>query len=88
MLVPNKPGKGTINDFRYMKVIYVNFGPAPSWLVSLVGRALHRYRKGHGFKSRTKLIFFSIYLFNRNSHIWFLYIKSKNKKDVNKPVKS
>ena len=23
---------------------------------------------------------------NRNSHIWFLYIKSKNKKDVNKPV--
>ena len=24
--------------------------PAPSWLVSSVGRALHRYRRGHGFK--------------------------------------
>ena len=32
--------------------------PAPSWLVSSVGRALHRYRRGHGFKSRTGLIFF------------------------------
>ena len=29
-----------------------------SWLVSSVGKALHRYRKGHGFKSRTGLIFF------------------------------
>ena len=25
--------------------------PAPSWLVSSVGRALHWYRRGHGFKS-------------------------------------
>ena len=25
---------------------------APSWLVSSVGRALHRYRRGHGFNSR------------------------------------
>ena len=32
--------------------------PAPSWLVSSVGRALHRYRRGHGFKSRTGLKFF------------------------------
>ena len=29
--------------------------PAPSWLVSSIGRALHRYRRGHGFKSRTGL---------------------------------
>ena len=29
--------------------------PAPSWLVSSVGRALHRYRKGREFKSRTGL---------------------------------
>ena len=28
------------------------------FLVSSVGRALHRYRRGHGFKSRTGLIFF------------------------------
>ena len=32
--------------------------PAPSWLVSLIGRALHRYRRGQGFESRTSLIFF------------------------------
>ena len=32
--------------------------PAPSWLVSSVGGALHRYRRGHGFKSRTGLNFF------------------------------
>ena len=31
---------------------------APRWLVSSVGRALHRYRKGHGFESRTGLNFF------------------------------
>ena len=31
---------------------------APSWLVSSVGRVLHRYRIGQGFKSCTGLIFF------------------------------
>ena len=31
--------------------------PAPSWLVSSVGRALHRYHRGHGFKSCTDLNF-------------------------------
>ena len=35
---------------------------APSWLVSSVGRALHRYRRGHGFKSRTDLNFFRSFL--------------------------
>ena len=35
--------------------------PAPSWLVSSVGRALHRYRRGHGFKSRTDLNFFQAF---------------------------
>ena len=34
--------------------------PAPCWLVSSVSRALHRYRKGHGFKSRTGLNFFQV----------------------------
>ena len=28
---------------------------ATNWLVSSVGRALHRYCKGHGFKFRTGL---------------------------------
>ena len=32
--------------------------PAPSWLFSSVGRALHRYRRGHGFKSLRAWIFF------------------------------
>ena len=35
---------------------------APSWLVSLIGRALHRYRRGQGFKSRTSLKPFSGFL--------------------------
>ena len=29
-------------------------------LVSSIGRALHRYRRGHGFKSRTGLNFFQV----------------------------
>ena len=32
--------------------------PAPSWLDSSVARTLHRYRKGHGFESRSDLNFF------------------------------
>ena len=32
--------------------------PAPSWLLSVIGRALHRYRRGQGFESRTSPIFF------------------------------
>ena len=32
--------------------------PAPRWLVSSVGRTLHRYCRAHGFKSRTGLNFF------------------------------
>ena len=35
--------------------------PAPSWLVISVGRALHRYRRGHGFKSRAGLNFFQAF---------------------------
>ena len=37
--------------------------PAPSWLDSSIGRALHRYRRGHGFESRSSLTFFSGFLF-------------------------
>ena len=35
----------------------------PSWLVSLFGRAVHPYRRGQGFESRTSLNFFSGFLF-------------------------
>ena len=41
-----------------MKIISMNCGPAPTWLVTSVDGALHRYRKGHGFKFRTSLNFF------------------------------
>ena len=34
--------------------------PAPSWLVSLIGRALHLYRRVQGFESRTSLNFFRL----------------------------
>ena len=37
--------------------------PAPSWLDSSVGRALHRYRRGHGFESRSGLNFFRLKFF-------------------------
>ena len=35
--------------------------PAPSWLVKSVGRVLHWYCRGHGFKFRTGLNFFWLY---------------------------
>ena len=35
----------------------------PSWLFSLFGRAVHPYRRGQGFESRTSLNFFSGFLF-------------------------
>ena len=38
------------------RFIWIQFNP--SWLVSSVGRTLHRYRRGHGFKSRTRLNLF------------------------------
>ena len=38
----------------------------PNWLVSLIGRALHRYRKSQGFESRTSLNFFFVRLSFRN----------------------
>ena len=34
--------------------------PAPSWLVSSTGRALHWYRRGQGFEPRTSLKFFRL----------------------------
>ena len=35
--------------------------PVPTWLVSSIVRALHRYRRGQGFESRTSLIFFQAF---------------------------
>ena len=40
--------------------VYFEFSkwPAPSWLDSWVGRALHQYRRGHGFESPSGLNLF------------------------------
>ena len=40
--------------------------PVLNWLVSLVGRALHRYRRGQGFESRISLNIFFFRLSFRN----------------------
>ena len=55
----------------WMVYLDPTYWPAPSWLVSSVGRALHRYRRGHGFKSRTGLNFFQV-LFSTTSSVVFL----------------
>ena len=45
-----------------------------SWLVSPVGRALHRYRAHHGFKSRTGLTFFRSYFQYCSSSVHYIFI--------------
>ena len=67
-------------NFIYLKSLFITwmvyldptYWPAPSWLVSSVGRALHRFRRGHGFKSRTGLNFFFQVLFSTTSSVVFL----------------
>ena len=39
-----------------------NITTSSSWLVQSVGRVLQQYRRGHGFKSRTGLIFTTAYV--------------------------
>ena len=49
-----------IKEYRYF--------PAPFYLDSSVGRALHRHRSGHEFESRSSLFFFFLGLpFARSS---------------------
>ena len=57
---------------------------APSWLVNPVGRVLHRYRIGQGFKSCTGLIFFfSRLVFITAQVMVFLTNESANKAEIN-----
>ena len=75
-------------NFVYLKSLFITwmvyldptYYPAPSLLVGSVGRALHRYHRGHGFKSCTGLKIFSglisttslvVFLAARISHICF-----------------
>ena len=66
----NKPTGNHFKGFTGLFGAILNTG---SWIVSSVGRALLRNRKGHGFKSRTSDCEdrFHIRFFNRSSHIWF-----------------
>ena len=62
-----------INDLSY---IHLHSSPSsgilrthdvisiPDWLDSSVGRALHRYRRGHGLEFRSGLIFFRLKFYN------------------------
>ena len=51
-------------NFIHLKSSFITwmvyYKPVSSWLVSSVGKALHRYRRGHGFKSRTGLNFLQL----------------------------
>ena len=63
--------------FTHLDVyLYPIHWPAPSWLVSSIGRALHRYRRGHGFKSRTGLNFFQVHLQLLVSNVFLFYVIS------------
>ena len=44
----------------YIIIYELTIWPAPSWLDSSVGRALHQYCRGHGFKSRSSLNVFRL----------------------------
>ena len=47
-----------------LRVYYeLTVSPAPSWLDSSVGRALHPHRRGHGFESCSSLSFFFFFFF-------------------------
>ena len=48
----------------FLRVYYeLTMCSAPRWLDSSVGREVHRYRRGHGFESRSGLNFFSVFNF-------------------------
>ena len=68
-------------NFIYLKSLFITWKvyldptnwPAPSWLVSSVGRALYQYCRGHGFKSCMGLNFFQV-LFSTTSSVVFLAV--------------
>ena len=59
---------------------------SPSWLVNLIGRALHRYRRGQGFESLNFFqVFFSqlhkLRIYLRSCFRWLLYMSLNPPKD-------
>ena len=53
-------------DFHIFSYIYIY-----SWLVSSVGRALHRHRRGHGLISRMGLFFFRLCFHHCSSSVHY-----------------
>ena len=70
----------SIKNFYLCSILYFlpcflpTYWPAPSWLASSVGRALHRYRRGDGFKSPKGPNFLQV-LFSTTSSVVFLIAK-------------
>ena len=64
----NHESTGTPPTFGGILTVYYELimWPANRWLDSSVGRALHRYRRGHGFGSRSGLYFFRLNLFHNH----------------------
>ena len=68
---------------QILRVYYkLTMRTAPGWLDSSVGRAMHQYRRGHGFESRSGLNYFvhnlddqsCLHIFLHSSNIWsFVY---------------
>ena len=57
---------------------------APSWLVSSIGRALHRCRRGHGFESHTSLNYFQAFFSQQQkvASLTAMIMKIQNSLDV------
>ena len=73
-----------LHSFIHPSRVYyeLTIWPAPSWLDSSVGRALHRHRRGHGLESRSSLNFLQAFFsqllkLHSNcedlSSIWFIW---------------
>ena len=56
-------GCGHERNSIYIHIHLFHLSSVPIWLVSSVNRALHRFRRGHGFESRTSLNFVSDLIF-------------------------
>ena len=48
----------SVDETKYTAELATGLAPIDRWLDSSVGRALHLYCRGYGFKSASSLIFF------------------------------
>ena len=73
---------------HFSGLLRTNMMSAPSWLVSSVGRALHRYRKGQGMQIPYRPEFFPGFIFTTaqlvfiTAKVAFIYISKENCLDL------